>query len=263
MCNLFPCHGACGSSRIPLFLTGLLFCGALLLQAATPAGAVPLNWADVVWMDGAMTNAYTLSNGVEITITVARAPGTTGSFEFFSPREDCSGECTVPRLFGTTHNLAVVFNPNTASTTPILITLTFSEPVNDLSFEISDIDYSGPGTSGETHRMDRVRITSLDGTPTLSFKRPDLPIHTFTIDEKTATATAKCTGGQPNCHADDTAQAGSEAGTVIVDFGAQFVSEVTITYTEAGNGVNPSFRGIGLFGNTELTPVELMSFSVE
>jgi hypothetical protein len=109
--------------------------------------------------------------------------------------------------------------------------------------------------------MDRVRITSLDGTPTLSFERPDLPIHTFSIAGNTATA--NCTGGQPNCHSDDTALAGSDAGTVLVDFGAQFVDDVTITYTEAGNGVNPAGRGIGLLGNTELTPVELMSFSVE
>jgi hypothetical protein len=36
---------------------------------------------------------------------------------------------------------------------------------------------------------------------------------------------------------------------------------VVITYNEAGNGVDPAYRGVGVLGN--MTPVELMSFTVD
>ena len=53
----------------------------------------------------------------------------------------------------------------------------------------------------------------------------------------------------------------SDSGTAVVDFGAAAVKTVTVTYNEAGNGADPAFRGIGVFG--QLTPVELMSFTVD
>lgn len=55
-------------------------------------------------------------------------------------------------------------------------------------------------------------------------------------------------------------------GSVMVEFGPTFVTDVLVTYNEAAyplaNNNNPGFRGIGLFGNTVL-PVELIEFTIE
>jgi hypothetical protein len=241
-----------------------------LLPAATPASACTLNWADagVVWTNGALTHApFILTGGgcpanATVTITVTQPAGTLGSFTFSSPAEDCPSGCVNAHLFGSAHNLGVVFDPSPGTppvTSPILVTLLFSTAVTNLTFEISDIDFSQAG-AGQDHRLDRVSITSNAGDPVLSFKTA--APRTFTIAGNTATA--NCTGTQPTCNtAADTTAAPSDSGTVVVDFSALSVTTVTITYTEAGNGANPSGRGVGFLANQNLTPVELMGFSVD
>lgn len=264
---------ACAPFTLPRLLAGLLLCGALLLPAALPAGAVPLNWADpgVIWPNGSLgPHSFTLSNGIIVTITVTQPVGTTGVFTFSTPAEDCPSGCVNGHLFGTLHNLGIVFDPNPGTppvSSPILVTVSYSAPVTDLTFEISDIDFSQAG-AGQDHRLDQVSITSNVGNPTLTFKTA--APRTFSIAGNTATA--NCTGVQPTCSPSDTTAAvpvagnnpNPDSGTVIVDFSALApVSTVTITYTEAGNGANPSGRGVGFLANQNLTPVELMGFSVD
>ncbi|HEX6900178.1 MAG TPA: hypothetical protein VF789_10710 [Thermoanaerobaculia bacterium] len=254
-------HETGARSAASRLLAALLLCGGLLLTGAAPAGAATLNWADpaVVWPNGSLgPHTFTLSNGVMVTITVAATAG--GSFTFSSPAEDCASGCVnSPQLFGSAHNLGVVFDPTAGGASTVNVTLSFSTPVTDLMFEISDIDFS-VGAAG-THRRDQVVITSNAGNPALSFKT--VGTHTFSIAGNTATA--NCTvSPEPNCNpATDTTAAPSDAGTVVVDFTGLSVSTVTIAYNEAGSGTNPSGRGIGLLANLSLTPVELMNFTIE
>jgi hypothetical protein len=138
---------------------------------------------------------------------------------------------------------------------------TFSAPFPGLKFEITDVDFGGaPGTDPTGHRLDRVTVTSNVGNPTLTAKIA--PPNTFTIAGNVATAI--CTGSEAtNCTpAGDTADPNTDKGTVLVDFSAlPPVTTVNVHYTEVGNQPDPAARGIGVFGN--LTPVELMSFTVE
>lgn len=274
-------------SRIHLPMAGLFLCGALLPGALPASAEVLLKWDDpgVAWPDGSQgSQTFTLSNGVLATITVVKATGTGGAFSAsnqpagsttVSPLEDCGSPAGCDsNAFGSAHDLAVVFNPAPTVAnppgqvvSPILVTMSFSDSVTllptairNVKFEISDIDFSVAGSDpGSSHRRDQIVVTSDAGNPTLAFKTAGS--HTFSIAGNTATA--NCTvNPEPVCNpATDTTVAPSDSGTAVVDFGAAAVTKVTVTYNEAGNGSDPAFRGIGVFG--ELTPVELISFTVD
>jgi hypothetical protein len=238
-----------------------------------------LNWANVQWSQGSTNQTITLSNGVRARVTIVRDPGTVGIFVSSgggtpnSPLEDCQG-CD-SNAFGSAHDLAVVFDPNRTQpipnivVSPITITMSFSQPLMNLKFEISDIDFSAGVLPPEltNYRRDQVEVTSNAGNPKLTSKTAGTP--TFTIDGNKAIG--NCTvNPEPDCNpASDTTAAVPQAdnnqdpdsGTVIVDFGGIAVTTVIITYKEAGQAGEPAGRGIGVFG--ELTPVELMSFTVD
>lgn len=267
--------GADAPSMLPQLLAGLLVCAALLLPASTPASACGLDWADagVVWSTGTLgPHTFPLTTfggvacpvGATVTITVTQPVGTSGSFVLSTPREDCAS-CGFNN-FGSAQDLGLDFDPLTGTpivTSPILVTATFSPPITNLSFEISDIDF-GPGTGA---RLDQVVVTSDAGDPTLGFKTA--APRTFSISGNTATA--NCTvSAFPTCNqATDTTAAAPlagdnqnpDSGTVVASFGALTVTTVTITYNEAGSNADPAGRGIGVLAN--LTPVELMSFTIE
>ena len=251
-------------SLMPRLLTGLLLCGALLPAVAAPASACGLNWADpaVVWTDGTLgPHTFPLTGGgcpggAMVTITVAPTPSS-GSFLLSTPGEDCASGCT-NNLFGLSHDLGLDFDPAAnKGASPITITATFSSPLTNVVFEISDIDFGGP-SGASTARLDQVVVNSNAGAPTLSFKT--VGTHTFSISGNTATA--DCTGSFPTC-SDAQADQTSDIGTVVVNFGALSVTTVTITYNEAGNNTDPAGRGIGILANLTATPVELTGFTIE
>jgi hypothetical protein len=205
-----------------------------------------------------MTNCIAIRITVETTTTGSTfVAGTT-----FAPYEDGNfANCAEAPLyfFGLGCDLGVVFDPDAnQGASPIIITMEFLDPmdgttpkpVENLSFEISDIDWDpGPPPSGNNFRRDQVVVTSDAGDPILM----GCPV-TCTIAGNTATAII----GQ------STAQSGD--GTVIADFGLMTnVSTVTVTYNEASGEPNPAIRGIGLFFNVSMAkiPVELQSLSVD
>jgi hypothetical protein len=252
------------SSLMPRLLTGLLLCGALLPAFAAPAGACGLNWADpaVVWPNGSVgPHTFPLTGGgcpggAMVTITITPTPAS-GSFVLGTPAEDCASGC-LTNLFGLSHDLGLDFDPAAnKGTSPITITAVFSSPLTNVVFEISDIDFGGP-SGASTARLDQVVVDSNAGQPSLSFKT--VGSHTFSISGNTATAI--CTGTFPNC-SDAQADQTTDAGTVVVNFGALSVTTVTITYNEAGTNTDPAGRGIGILANLTATPVELTGFTVE
>ncbi|MEM6796091.1 MAG: hypothetical protein AAF725_19105 [Acidobacteriota bacterium] len=229
---------------------------ALLLATAPVAwGQAGLDWTAVTWNDGDFTNTYTMGNGVDITIEVTpTALGTLDNLVDFggtnilvsSPYVDGPG--FTADIFGDSVDLGLIFNPASAQgASPIEILVTFSEPVSDLEFEISDLDWSAAG-AGEDARIDQVEITSPDAPPQLEAVST-LP--SFDISMSTATARDGVN-----------VSPGSDEGTLRVFFNDE-VSSVLITYSEASGNDNPSSRGIGLIASLSQVPVELMSFSVE
>ncbi|HEX6900172.1 MAG TPA: hypothetical protein VF789_10680 [Thermoanaerobaculia bacterium] len=265
-----------GVLPVPRLLAGLLLCGALLPAAAAPAhgATAKLDWADplVVWPGGSLgPHVFPLTvdgapSGVTATVSVTQPVSTQGIFAGGYPAEDCLGGCSLNN-FGSFHDLGIRFDPAAGTpvvASPVIVEVVFSEPVTALRFEISDIDFSIAGNEAgmaQSHRRDQVTITGTDASnagilPTLSYKTA--PPNTFTISGNMATA--NCTGVEPACSPTDTTAAvpqptdnpNPDSGSVVVDFGGQLVTKVTITYTEAGNGPNPASRGVAFLANLEI-----------
>lgn len=240
------------------FLAGLFLACALVLAAARPAAAASavLDWDTVNWPPGSLVSSYTLGNGITVTINISTSAA--GSFTNGTPQEDCS-TCSI-NFLGLSHDLGIIFDPSGPGASPVITTVTFSAPVTQLKFEISDIDFS-IGGAGQDYRLDQVVITSDAGDPVLTPKTGGS--HTFTISGNTATA--NCSNpGPPNCNPTvDTTDQTSDSGTIVIDFGAKAVSTMTITYNETSGQPNPAGRGVGILGNLVETPVELTSFTIE
>ncbi len=278
------------------------------LSIASPAAAMTqLDWSNEVlfrWDAGELVRTYSLeADNVDLTISISASspnPGMgQGSFASWdglsasppgacvsvvSPNKDGAPAPSLYRTdrFGTGLDLGVVFDPAANSDQAVLINLKFTElhsgatgrakAVATFKFEISDIDWSHGGNDCfqlaiQGWRRDQVVITANHGATSV-------PVSAFTLSPKvgsptfaigppnTATAIGNATSGAES-NADDN-------GTLIVSFGATFVTEVQISYNEAGfsnSGVipnnNPGYRGIGILGGNTTLPVELMEFTIE
>jgi len=224
---------------------------AVILVALSPNATwalSTLDWSDpgIVWNDGDLANTYTIGD-VDVTINIFTngiGAWQTPAFPLLiAPYEDGVGGSA--DLFGSQLDLGVIFNPFPGyGQSPVLIDLKFTEAgsgvsgaarsVNNLSFEVSDIDYSS-GDYLDDFRIDQVVISSDVGDPYLTAKTAS-PV--FTINDNTATGIYGLASQSP-----------LDTGTVIVDFGVNLPTEVLITYNEVSETYNPAGRGIGVFGN--------------
>lgn len=267
------------------------------LTFASAASAMsPWDWSQHPWPTGSPTQTYHLpADGIDLTIKVSTSPldlpipptlPTFESWDGLSPFATCTsvispnldGAGQTSNRFGGNLDLGIVFDPAASRNQSVWIDLKFTrlnsgpqgEPmaIPNFRFEISDIDWDAGGVdcihhSGQGFRVDQVVITAMDnrpghGTPVtdLSLTLPAANLApTFVISGNMATATE---GLQSNNDAN---------GTVIVAFGPTPVSDVLITYNEAGFNAttnhDPGYRGIGILGGSTSLPVELMEFTVE
>jgi hypothetical protein len=281
----------------------------VMLTAASAASAMSmLDWSTVTWNPGDLVHTYTLlPDNVDITISISSAAA--GSFTTWNgtggptctvatPGKDGTGQST--NFFGTLLDLGVIYDPNpgAAGSPPVLIDIKFTNggsgaggplhPVATLKFEISDIDWSAPGsytgvcnTGMQGWRRDQIVVTAdNNGSPVTAPGG-------FTITPKVAQPTASVTVSPANtATADGTSEIsgeatapGSDNGSVVVAFGPSFVTHVLLTYNESAfgqpctvpvggtscvGGLNndPGFRGIGLLAMT-MEPVTLTNFAIE
>jgi len=152
------------------------------------------DWDNSGWIDGELAKTLTLSNGM--TADVAVTAGTAGTFTAYgtdSPYVDNSSSAL--QAFGGISDLGILFDPDAdTGTSPVTITLTFSEPVYNASFLMTDIDNSMPG--GAKDRTDRVTVTSDAGDPTLTALGVTAP--TVTVSDNVAEATLDREGANNN-----------------------------------------------------------------
>jgi len=188
------------------------------------------NWDNSGWTDGDMTGTITLSNGMTADIAVSSSSaGSFSLYELASPYVDSINGSA--HYFGGISDLGVLFNPDVNTTTsPVTVTLNFSEPVYNASFLISDIDASG------ALRDDKVTVTSDIGSPTVTV----LAVTNPTVISNSSNS------------AESIADIGSDddnQGTVRVTI-PNGATTVTIVYEEINTLTdNNPVRGAGFFGN--------------
>lgn len=136
--------------------------------------------------------------------------------------------------FGGINDLGLFFDPDAnQGTSPVIINLSFSKPVADLSFLITDID----GGASSPGRQDKITILTNIGTPTISIVTSGTP--TFSINGNEAENTNPVL-----------TSSNDDLGTVIVE-APNGATEVTLIYEDVGGLDDPTVRGIGLFGDMQ------------
>ncbi|HFQ61772.1 MAG TPA: DUF11 domain-containing protein, partial [Epsilonproteobacteria bacterium] len=186
---------------------------------ASTWGTAPWTWTTAVDND-----TIVISPDLSLTVDVSTAA---------SGNLDALGGTQIDSIYlGGVDDLAVFFDPASGQgSSPVTITLTFSKPVFNTSFLITDIDSAAIGD-----RVDKVTVTSDVGTPTLQTVTTSTP--TFSISSNTVASQNVTLARSDN----------NNAGTasVVVPDGA---TTVTIVYEENSGLTDPQTRGIGILGN--------------
>ncbi len=242
----------------------LLLChvSGLLAQSGCGPDSTSFSWMDNFWDNGDLENIYRIPlegmpDSIEVQMEIrSQAPGTFDDGGMMTPYLDGGGTGE----FGSSLDLGVIFNPvsvgNMNALEPVVATLTFSEAVTCVEFEISDID----GVSGNA---DSIIVFANDSTvfPMIGIVSADP-----TVGASSPSAWALKGMSGPNL--DGTSAAGQDAGTVQISFGGTLINSITIKYFDISGDNDPQGRGLGLWGNlvfsqNEVLPVELISYKLQ
>jgi len=189
------------------------------------------NWgtAPWTWTDGVRNDTINIASGLTATIdfsTSANGSWDGGYGVVTAYIDSASG---TKQYFGGIPDLGAIFDPDAGEgNSRVIITLTFSQPIYNASFLISDIDSSG------TARDDKVTINSDVGTPVLTAVNPGSNKAPIINGNSAQTAD---NGGSNN---DDTASI-----RVAIPDGT---TTITVWYDEVSGVNNPPGRGMGIFG---------------
>lgn len=244
-----------------MICTLFLLQGLDLFSQCSCPNTASLNWNQIVWNDGNLSNDYDFIVPGAQTVNVdfnihTNASGTFSAYGVNTPYEDGPGASG--HWFNTGLDLGVIFDPaSNQGQSPVYIDVTFSQEVTCLQFDISDIDISG------INRRDRVTITGNNGSA--------IPLLTVVSSDPTVSVSinrADAIGGNSGANNDGAADPGTNNGNILVDFGDTPITSMRIVYAEISGQSNPAGRGIGLFGTFEfcpptLLPVTLLNFTAK
>ncbi len=180
------------------------------------------NWGTSpwTWTEDATNGTINISPSLSMTIDISTSA--VGVLETFV--DEATGG-----LFGGVGDLAILFDPIAGQgTSAITILVTFSEPIYNGKFLITDVDggFSNPG------RQDKVTVTSNIGTPTLSTITSGTPTYILS--------------GNIAENVNPLIQSvNDDLGSVLVDI-PNGATTITILYEEVGGLSNPNQRGIGV-----------------
>jgi hypothetical protein len=197
-----------------------------------------LDWSSAPWTDGQTSGTIPLTvpagfDPQTVTINVS-LNAADGAFV-----NDSGGNGVFPKIdyaasgiFGGIDDFAIAIDPEdtgrTNTDSPVTITLTFSTPVNNLNFFVSDIDYSNP-------RVDAITVTSNAGDP-VSITRVVTTNSTVANIGANSFSSSTSNGDSSN----------DNLGSVEVDFGSKLVTTITVVYSDSNN--SGGARGVGFFG---------------
>ncbi len=249
------------SGRISVLIMLLSLIGLWGTLDAQPCAdaAQEFSWRKTNWTQGQKEGHFYVPWGskddsVAASVHVSTASeGTFHAFGVSTPYIDGKAAW----YFGKEDDLGVIFDPAPGQGHSVVIaTLSFEKPVTCLSFEISDIDASGP-------RKDSVFVyaNAKGGSPAMTALSAE---HTMVIDGGSAVASGYPSGPSRS----GSSLQNQDAGSILVDFGQTVIESVTVRYMEASGKGDPGGRGIGLFGNltlseAELEPMQLIDFAID
>jgi hypothetical protein len=212
----------------PVLVAAFISAAIWLLAGTLPVGAATLNWDQVTWAPGSLTNSYNADPSTPGNVTI----GLSGDTQFQTGFPAISNTIT-GGIAGTASHpgtnaliLGMLFNDKTKSLT-VTIDFNYTYGVSNVSFNLFDIEKSG------TYQDQISGITGTFGTNSITPTITGSPANT--VSGTTVTG---------NSAAGDT----SSNGNVFIDFGTNLLTEVTFTL---GNGSSasrhPGDQSIGLY----------------
>jgi hypothetical protein len=196
-----------------------------------------LDWDVVSWTAGSLTATYTNvdGSGVDMTVTVS---GETGDFlnEDGAPTPQISNNITGGLTPAQNALLFYVDWGNENDT--ITVTVTFSQLVNNVSYDLFDIDRGGSAGGGSRTFVDEIStITATDGTTTYA-----ATIGTSAENTTEGAGTGISiygNGGNPSDTSGD--------GNASISYGSSAVNSLTFTYGNRSNSqTNPAAQAISM-----------------
>lgn len=227
-------------------ICSLLLLLFLIIDTSLNAQTYTLNWGSSfypAWSNGHTSGTASLigSSTINATLNITKSGGvydhSNGSTGVSTPT--VSGSAFTVGGSSSNLEIAVDFDNNTEH---IDVVYQFSAPVTHVAFEIGDIDK--PSATSDQH-IDEVVITGSDGTvshlPTIT-RYTAIDPNFLVISGNTANANAASgLGGNSASSASD------QKGTVVVNFGSNILTTVTVRYKNAaGASANPSAQGIAI-----------------
>ncbi len=230
---------------------------AFLMAIATCANAqtYTLDWSSSfapVWGAQATSGTATNIGGSGVNCSVAMtSTGTASTFISPYPRVNGASDLVVG---GSAASMEIDMN-FTTNAQYMQVVYTFSSAVNNLTFNIADIDKQ---TTTSTTYGDRVTVTGANGAttvlPTLSKSDPTSTI--VTIASNIAQCAASGAGGTSASTTTD------QRGTVIVNFGVSALTSITIRYDNVvGTQANPALQAIAI-GNMSFQKIITLPVSL-
>lgn len=236
-------------------------CGAPFMTYSQECNqtAIHLDWAVVPWQQGIKDRTLELpipdqsDDNIEVSIDIStQSSGSFEAFDVISPYIDGRDIAN----FGDKMDLGIMFDPAAnQGLSPIVIKMRFSRPVQCVEFEVSDIDIAGG-------RVDSLVVFGNGGTI-----RPALAPISATPTVGVSHNSARALGAGTGRASSGSAYGNDNQGNIKVTFGSELLDSITIVYFEASGSLNPSARGIGVFGDlsfyvSELKPANLLKFGV-
>jgi len=215
---------------------------------SSTASAVVVDWSTITWPNGSLTNSYDVdagSAGNDVTITVG---GDTGQLQpsLVSPNPPTpaitqafqGGLTTIPKALELALNLA---NTTQAVTVTVTFSSNYTLGVNDISFQLFDIDYANAGSSNNYQDLIKsITATSILGTtiaPTITGVGPNTTL--------TGTgATQVLTGAASTV---DTGAGSGNANATITYSSAVGIRSFTFTYGSTTAFLDPTYQHVGIY----------------
>ncbi|MGI9513251.1 MAG: DUF4347 domain-containing protein [Anderseniella sp.] len=205
-------------------------------------GNFSLNWNNVVWTNGDLSNTFTLTSTtgqtVDVTIVVSEVVNSPVPFTFQGsewPAEDPAAGGAL----GGIDDLAVATDPANTGTAQMQIDVNFTlggsgaggtpVSVDDINFVISDIDWRQ-----DTNNNSRDQVT-VNSAGTVALSEVNSTDNTVTVNSNVATA--DIISGSNN----------DDRGSVNVSI-TNGASSFSILYEDVIGSGNPSVRGVGILG---------------
>jgi hypothetical protein len=227
-------------------LTRTLLVFALSLFVAK-AQATLLDWSTVSWTAGSLSNSYDIDPshaGNDVTITVS---GNTAQLqtEIVSPfpqtpaiTSNFQGGLANPV---STLNLALnLTNQTEAVTFTLNFSALYAQGVNNVSFQLFDVDFAAGGGSNYEDQIRNITALSIDGTTMIA--------PTITISPNNSLSGSGFSQVVSGTTSTTDLGAGSGAANVTIDFGSAAIQSLTFTYgSGTGTVADPTYQHIGIY----------------